>query len=165
MSPLPRIAPRHRGGFTYLEFQVAFAILGITMAGLCPIIAAQLRLAARIEQRVYCLVPSSAIRIDHPDRMTLTLPSDGAASSGGRWSRRLGYSRTGMRLEVADVSRGLGLELVAPDGSDWLLRLDPDAPLWTVLSSGPAGSATAGTVQIEAIATDPAQFTVIKAVP
>ncbi len=142
------------------------------MAGLCPIIVAQVRLTTRIEQCVYCLVPNEAARTDQSDRTVLSLPADGAASAGGRWSRRLGYSRSAIRLETADLSRGLGLELVAPDGSDWLLRLDPSvsaSPTWTDLSTGLFASPSTlaevpatSTVEIELITTDPAQFTVLK---
>jgi type II secretory pathway pseudopilin PulG len=44
---------RHsRGGYTLLEVQVAFAILGIGLAGLCPLVVMQLRQVRQLELRL-----------------------------------------------------------------------------------------------------------------
>lgn len=174
--PVPTaIDPGHRRrGFTYLELQVAFAILGITMAGLCPIVVAQLRMAERMERRVYCILPRETSRLELVDRSVLALGPGGAASPGGLWSRRLGATRVGMRLETVDLSRGRGLELAAP-GGDWILRLDPAfaaEPTWFAGSGGlpemppqlvEAPAATSFT--IESRSDDPAQVVIRRSGP
>ena len=43
---------RGRGGYTLLEVQVAFAILGIGLAGLCPLVVMQLRQVRQLELRL-----------------------------------------------------------------------------------------------------------------
>jgi type II secretory pathway pseudopilin PulG len=44
---------RHsRGGYSMLEVQVAFAILGIGLAGLCPLVVMQLRQVRQLELRL-----------------------------------------------------------------------------------------------------------------
>jgi type II secretory pathway pseudopilin PulG len=42
---------RRRGGYTLLEAQVAFAVLGIGLAGLCPFVVIQLRQVRQLELR------------------------------------------------------------------------------------------------------------------
>jgi type II secretory pathway pseudopilin PulG len=41
-----------RHGYTMLEVQVAFAVLGIAMAGLCPLVVMQLRQVRQLELRL-----------------------------------------------------------------------------------------------------------------
>jgi type II secretory pathway pseudopilin PulG len=43
---------RSRRGYTLLEVQVAFAILGIGLAGLCPLVVMQLRQVRQLELRL-----------------------------------------------------------------------------------------------------------------
>lgn len=43
-----------RSGSTYLEVQVAFAVLGVALAGLAPVVVSQLRMTERVED----LLPS-----------------------------------------------------------------------------------------------------------
>jgi hypothetical protein len=43
-----------RRGSTYLEVQVAFAVLGVALAGLAPVVVSQLRMTERVED----LLPS-----------------------------------------------------------------------------------------------------------
>jgi type II secretory pathway pseudopilin PulG len=50
-TPFPH-SPRSRGGYTLLEVQVAFAILGIGLAGLCPLVVMQLRQVRQLELRL-----------------------------------------------------------------------------------------------------------------
>jgi hypothetical protein len=47
-----RRADRNRRGTTLLEVQVGFAILGIGMAGLCPLVVMQLRQVRVLERRL-----------------------------------------------------------------------------------------------------------------
>jgi hypothetical protein len=41
-----------RRGYTFLEVQVAFIVLGVALAGLCPLSVVQLKLMARLEARI-----------------------------------------------------------------------------------------------------------------
>ena len=51
--PVPLSRTRHsRGGYSLLEVQVAFAILGIGLAGLCPLVVMQLRQVRQLELRL-----------------------------------------------------------------------------------------------------------------
>jgi type II secretory pathway pseudopilin PulG len=43
---------RKRRGYTLLEVQVAFALLGIGLAGLCPLVVMQLRQVRKLELRL-----------------------------------------------------------------------------------------------------------------
>jgi hypothetical protein len=45
-------AARRRRGYTLLEVQVAFALLGIGLAGLCPLVVMQLRQVRVLEKRL-----------------------------------------------------------------------------------------------------------------
>lgn len=47
-----RQVPPPRSGFTVLEVQVALLILGIALAGLCPLVAMQQRLVKKLDTRV-----------------------------------------------------------------------------------------------------------------
>jgi type II secretory pathway pseudopilin PulG len=46
-----RTGPRTRLGYTLLEVQIAFAVLGIGLAGLCPFVVMQLRQVRQLELR------------------------------------------------------------------------------------------------------------------
>jgi type II secretory pathway pseudopilin PulG len=46
-----RHSPHCRRGYTLLEVQVAFAVLGIGLAGLCPLVVMQLRQVRQLELR------------------------------------------------------------------------------------------------------------------
>jgi Tfp pilus assembly protein PilE len=55
---------RRRPGFTYLELQVAFVVLAIALAGLCPLVVTQWKLTNKIVSRfrpgaTYYLVPQA----------------------------------------------------------------------------------------------------------
>ena len=41
---------KRRRGYTFLEVQVAFLLLGIGLAGVCPLVVMQLKLARKIDQ-------------------------------------------------------------------------------------------------------------------
>jgi type II secretory pathway pseudopilin PulG len=52
-SPKGVALPRNsRGGYTLIEVQVAFALLGIGLAGLCPLVVMQLRQVRQLELRL-----------------------------------------------------------------------------------------------------------------
>jgi hypothetical protein len=161
MNDPPTRRPRRpdRRGFTYFELQIAFAVLGITIAGLGPIVVSQLRLATRIERRVYCLVPREAVRTDLSGATTFTLPTDGLSSPERSWARRLGAVRVGMRLEVADISGDRLLGLDGPSGPLWLdastLEFD-DAELMSDLPSSAATVATTDPDAPQLIVSSPA---------
>ena len=46
---LPRDGKHRRAGFTFLEVQIAFILLGIGLAGLGPLVVVQIRLSKKIE--------------------------------------------------------------------------------------------------------------------
>jgi hypothetical protein len=60
MTPRPR---RDRAGYTLLEAQVAFVVLGVALAGICPLVVMQLRVVRRLEARfphgTYYLAPAA----------------------------------------------------------------------------------------------------------
>jgi hypothetical protein len=94
--PRPRDDRRRRAGFSLLEVQVAFVVLGIALAGIGPLVVMQLRLTKKIEARLdpkavhYLIPPGGDFRLD----TTSTPPQVvGFASSSGReeaWARKLG---------------------------------------------------------------------------
>ncbi len=70
-GPGPRAPRRRRAGFTLLETQVAFVLLGIALAGVCPLVVVQSKLSRKIAggfdpqtsyfgaSKTYTLVPAS----------------------------------------------------------------------------------------------------------
>ena len=99
-----------RRGFSILEVQVAFILLGIGVAGVCPLVIIQVKLARRVaagfEQNGW-LRPVDA---NEPARRTyLVAPAE-------RWSRKLGATASlsatpGGSVAAASASR---LTVVAP---------------------------------------------------
>jgi type II secretory pathway pseudopilin PulG len=51
-KPSKALERRARRGYTLLDVQVAFALLGIGLAGLCPLVTMQLRQVRVLEQRL-----------------------------------------------------------------------------------------------------------------
>ncbi|WP_152054029.1 hypothetical protein [Tautonia marina] len=74
--------PIARRGSTYLEVQVAFAVLGVALAGLAPIVASQTRLITRIEQTI------------STDTINYLVPAQHLGASENRWLRKLGFDAT-----------------------------------------------------------------------
>jgi hypothetical protein len=88
-APGPSRRERRRGGFSILEAQVAFVLLGIGLAGVCPLIVMQVRLSTKV-----------ATGFDqngqfHPGGRSFLVPQD------GRWSRKLGAAA---RLNTANIA-------------------------------------------------------------
>ena len=67
---------RRRSGSSYLEVQVAFAVLGISLAGLVPVVVSQLRMTDQIE----AFLPSGEVHY--------------LAPAEDPWARKLGVSAT-----------------------------------------------------------------------
>lgn len=82
----PPPARRPRPGFSLIEVQVAFVILGIGLAGICPIVAIQLRLSRKIEQG-YADAGTGLRPFDaaHPDDTTFSFVPDDSP-----WVRKAG---------------------------------------------------------------------------
>jgi hypothetical protein len=53
--------PRARRGYALLEVQVAFAVFGIGLAGLCPMVVAQIRLLHQLELRLEAQVVGTSL--------------------------------------------------------------------------------------------------------
>jgi type II secretory pathway pseudopilin PulG len=66
MTEPPSIKFRKRRGYALLEVQVAFALLGIGLAGICPLVVMQLRqvrqLELRLEGQVVQTNPATGVR-------------------------------------------------------------------------------------------------------
>src|SRR5689334_7334906 len=71
---------RGRRGFSLLEVQVAFVLLGIGLAGVCPLIVMQVKLSKRVAGGF-----DQNGRLQPGGRTFLVMPGD-------RWSRKLGAS-------------------------------------------------------------------------
>jgi hypothetical protein len=79
-----------RRGSTYLEVQVAFAVLGVALAGLAPVVVAQLRMTERVED----LLPSEVQLYFTP----MTDP----------WARKLGIDTALMAIDPGPAAEGSG---------------------------------------------------------
>jgi hypothetical protein len=75
-------APHARRGSTYLEVQVAFAVLGVALAGLAPIVASQTRLITQIEDTI------------STDAVNYLVPAQHLGASENLWLRKLGFDAT-----------------------------------------------------------------------
>ncbi|HWE37889.1 MAG TPA: hypothetical protein VG406_15070 [Isosphaeraceae bacterium] len=103
MTPRPsrHRTRRYRAGYTVLEAQVAFVVLGVALAGICPLVVMQLRVVRKLEARfpagTYYLAPA-------PDG----------------WARKLGVPAAivstdpGTPSNVATASPANAVTLVAP---------------------------------------------------
>lgn len=97
----PRSTRRPRRGYTLLEAQVAFAVLGVALAGICPLVVMQLRVVRKLEARfpagTYYVAPA-------PDA----------------WARKLGVPAAvvatdpGSPSNVATAAPARSVTLVAP---------------------------------------------------
>jgi hypothetical protein len=140
--------PAPRRGLTYLEIQIAFAVLGVALSGLAPLAVAQLRLMERAEARVYCLFPSE-FAADPPAAGAVAIrrvaPDPAGASS---WGRTLGAAPSGWTLRAVEVAgRGpatVALRLQGDDGRRWTARRAPgsDGLGWADTDSGEARTPT-----------------------
>lgn len=74
--------PIVRRGSTYLEVQVAFAVLGVSLAGLAPIVASQTRLITRLENAI------------STDAVNYLVPAQHLGASENLWLRKLGFDAT-----------------------------------------------------------------------
>jgi hypothetical protein len=92
---------RNRAGYTLLEAQVAFVVLGVALAGICPLVVMQLRVVGKLEARfpqgAYYLAPAA----------------DG-------WARKLGVPAAAVAIDpgtpqnIATATPAQPVTLVAP---------------------------------------------------
>ena len=97
-----RFCPRRRSrfGFSLLEAQVAFALLGLALAGICPLIVMQLKMSRKIQMGFN---PQTAYF--HPgDTFYLVPPSD-------PWEQKLGISAEVMSSAPDSSSSGGSISL------------------------------------------------------
>jgi hypothetical protein len=115
-----RLSPsRRRTGYTFLEVSVAFTLLGVGLAGLCPLVVMQVRLSKKIEQgfnpqtayfkpgTTFYLVPS-ADAWERKLGVAATVASSGSSGSGGSSSPSPSY----VVKVVAPIEKGLGTDAV-----------------------------------------------------
>lgn len=102
---------RRRAGFTVLEAQVSFVLLGIGLAGVCPLIVMQVKLSKRVEagfgQNGWFRPDDGK---DLPERTYLVPASD-------RWTRKLGAAARPSASNTAVAPPGQGpyrLTLIDP---------------------------------------------------
>lgn len=84
--------PRARGGYTFLEVSVAFALLGIGLGGLCPLVIMQIRLSRKVQQGFN---PQTAYF--RPGTTSYLVPQADA------WERKLGIAAS-IRAEAETVT-------------------------------------------------------------
>jgi hypothetical protein len=88
------IAAKHpRAGYSLLEVQVAFVVLGVALSGICPLIVMQLRMTKKIEAQfdansIHHLVPSSGSYAYDASGKVIGFASGGSPTD--RWARKLG---------------------------------------------------------------------------
>ena len=160
---------RPRAGHTLLEIQVALIVLGVALAGLCPILVTQSKLLRRIESR-WRTFDSIPIGSENPQLIRghrivdgdLYVPEDGTATStvavlqpsADAWVRRLGMPAAfASELDTSDpfkkysnVLAGQTIDDPAPDAliGTWTHVDSPSARgggLYT-LPAGLTGTAT-----------------------
>jgi type II secretory pathway pseudopilin PulG len=82
--PPPAVSGRRCRGFTLAEVQVAFVLLGIGLAGLCPLVVMQLRQARQLELRLQGRVSSHGVTMVMP-----TAPTYYIVPWQNPWTRKL----------------------------------------------------------------------------
>ncbi len=90
-----------RRGFSYLELQVAFALLGIALAGLCPLVVMQSKQLQKLESRfdhetTYYLAPSAspwARKLAAPASISTEDP--GPSASAAIFEAHINFQRPG----------------------------------------------------------------------
>ena len=113
------IRNRFRRGFSMLEVQIAFTLLGVALAGICPLIVMQLKMSRKIQVGFN---PQTAYF--HPGDTFYLVPSSDP------WERKLGIAASVKSSEPeASGSSGSGL---------------PPAYIVTVVSAPVRSSATDG---------------------
>lgn len=127
------VIKKNRRGFSMLEVQIAFTLLGIALAGICPLIVMQLKMSRKIQQGFN---PQTAYF--HPgDTFYLVPPSD-------PWERKLGIAAA--------------VKSSAPDSSGSGDSGLPPAYIVTVVSAPVRSIATDGvalTVRLQSSTTPP----------
>ena len=101
-----RLTPRRRG-FTYLESVVSLVLLGLALAGVCPIVVMQVKLSSRLARgsnpQTSYFGPTNAADASPP---TFYL-----VPSADRWERKLGVA-SALRTDTASTS---GASTSTPD--------------------------------------------------
>jgi hypothetical protein len=85
--------PRPRAGFSLLEVQVAFVVLGVALAGFCPLVVMQLRMTRTLQAEfdpasTHDLVPSSGTYAFDGSGNLVGFASGNTATD--HWARKLG---------------------------------------------------------------------------
>ena len=144
----PRAArpQRRRAGFTMLEVQVAFILLGIGLAGACPLIAMQSRLSTKVAAGFGQNGLFQPVTPASPAQRTFLVPQP------DRWRRKLGASATlstvmdTVALPPVDLDPGT-LNILAPVlrtyGSDPITLQNGSATItFQITRTPPSGGST-----------------------
>ena len=77
---------RRRPGYSMLELQVAFAAFGVILAGLCPMVVAQLKHVTKLETRL------QGSRINQPGQPYDVIPTYYVKPRAEPWAQRMSGS-------------------------------------------------------------------------
>ncbi len=98
--------PNHRRGFTLLEIQAAFIVLGFSVAALVPFAIGQLKLVAALERR---LPPNATYVLVSDDHEMVAL-----LAAGSGVSTPSGVGTTTNTLTPVATSRAIAINQVQP---------------------------------------------------
>ena len=103
---------RHRRGFSLLEIQASFVVLGLSVAGLVPFAIAQLKLVATLERR---LPPNATFALISNNHQMVTLL---AAGSGTTTPAGVGSTSASGTVSTTASARAVEITQVqpSPDG-------------------------------------------------
>jgi hypothetical protein len=112
---------RARRGYLLLEIQLAFVLLGISLAGLCPLVVMQLRQVRRLELRLQGQVSSNGVTMVMPIAPTYYI-----VPWQNQWAQKLAGSAQiaestsipcdpGPLQTPAGVHRSFAVTIITPD--------------------------------------------------
>jgi Tfp pilus assembly protein PilV len=101
-------SPRPRRGFSILEVQAAFVVLGLGVAALVPFAVAQLRLVTALERRLPPNATYALISKDHGLVSLLAAGGSGSPTSAGTTSNT---------TAAIPTSRAIAIDQVQPAGT------------------------------------------------
>jgi Tfp pilus assembly protein PilV len=129
MRPMRTIPIRRRRGSSLLEVQMAFAVLGIGLAGICPFVVMQLRQVRWLEQQLQGQVFNSRVG----EAMWTNLGSDGRQGQTyylvpwqNPWTQKLASSAPILTSVTNSCDPGplLNPSMISPSNTVTIVELD-----------------------------------------